>query len=48
MSMELEQSVPGASLDDHRTWVDRLTNHGLDDGDDRGGYFLIGNERRQC
>ena len=26
MSMELEQSVPGASLDDHRTWVDRLTN----------------------
>lgn len=26
MRMELEQSVPGATLDDHRAWVDRLTN----------------------
>ncbi len=26
MREELEQSVPGATLDDHRTWVDRLTN----------------------
>ncbi len=26
MRMELEQSVPGAVLDDHRAWVDRLTN----------------------
>lgn len=26
MKIELEQSVPGAVLDDHRAWVDRLTN----------------------
>ncbi|MCF6322278.1 MAG: ABC transporter permease [Rhizobiaceae bacterium] len=26
MRQELEQFVPGASLDDHRAWVDRLTN----------------------
>ncbi len=26
MRLELEQFVPGASLDDHRAWVDRLTN----------------------
>lgn len=26
MRLELEQSVPGVTLDDHRAWVDRLTN----------------------